>query len=63
VKAYVAIAKYLGGVKYGFWNWRAGGARASIYRAALDRHMDRWYSGEENDPADGTPHLANAMPA
>lgn len=61
LKAYVAIAKYLGKVKYGSWNWRAGGARASIYRSALERHMDRWYHGEENDPADGTPHLANAL--
>lgn len=60
-KAFAAIAHYLGNVKYGCWNWRAGGARASIYRAALERHMDRWWSGEENDPADGTPHLANAL--
>jgi hypothetical protein len=60
-KAYAAIAHFLGNVKYGAWNWRAGGARASIYRSALERHMDRWWSGEENDPADGTPHLANAL--
>ena len=37
------------------------GARASVYRAALDRHMDAWWEGEENDPVDGTPHLANAL--
>jgi hypothetical protein len=61
VKAYQAIAHYLGNVKYGAWNYRAGGARASIYKAALDRHMDRWWEGEEADPVDGTPHLANAL--
>jgi hypothetical protein len=60
-KAYQAIAHFLGNVKYGAWNYRACGARASIYKSALERHMDRWFSGEENDPADGTPHLANAL--
>lgn len=61
VKAYQAISHYLGNVKYGAWNWRAAGARASIYRSALDRHLDAWWEGEELDPTDGTPHLANAM--
>lgn len=61
VKAYQAIAHFLGNVKYGAWNYLAGGARASVYKAALDRHMDRWWSGEECDPIDGTPHLANAL--
>jgi hypothetical protein len=61
VKAYQAIAHFLGNVKYGAWNYRACGARASVYRAALDRHMDRWWEGEELDPVDGTPHLANAL--
>lgn len=60
-KAYQAIAHFLGNVKYGAWNWRGAGARASIYRSALERHMDRWWSGEELDPVDGTPHLANAL--
>lgn len=61
VKAYQAISHYLGNVKYGAWNYRATGARASIYRAALDRHIDAWWEGEEFDPIDGTPHLANAL--
>lgn len=37
-KAYQAIAHFLGNVKYGAWNWRGAGARASIYRSALERH-------------------------
>lgn len=61
VKAYQAIAHFLGNVKYGAWNYRAKGARASVYRAALDRHVDAWWEGEELDPTDGTPHLANAL--
>lgn len=61
VKAYQAIAHYLGNVKYGAWNYRAAGARASVYKAALERHIDAWWEGEECDPVDGTPHLANAL--
>lgn len=61
MKAYMSIAQYLGNVKYGAWNWRGSGARASTYVSALYRHIDRWWEGEELDPDDGTPHLANAM--
>ena len=61
VKAYQAIAFYLGRTKYGAWNYRAKGATASVYKAALDRHMDKWWEGQEDDPVDGTPHLANAL--
>jgi hypothetical protein len=60
MKAYASVAHFLGMVKYGAWNWRVAGARASVYRAALDRHVDRWWEGEEMD-RDGTPHLANAL--
>lgn len=61
VKAYQSVAHYLGNVKYGAWNYLACGARASVYVSALYRHIDRWWSGEELDPVDGTPHLANAL--
>lgn len=61
VKAYAAIAHFLGNVKYGAWNWRAGGARVSVYVSALARHIDRYWEGEWYDPEDGTPHLANAL--
>lgn len=60
VKAYDAIAHFLGNVKYGAWNWRGAGARVSVYKSALDRHMDAFMEGEWYDPTDGTPHLANA---
>lgn len=61
IKAYAAVAHYLGNVKYGAWNYRKAGSRASVYVSALGRHVDRWWEGEELDPADGTPHLANAL--
>lgn len=61
VKAYQAIAHFLGSVKYGAWNYRAAGARASVYKSALDGHINAWWEGEEYDPTDGTPHLANAL--
>lgn len=61
VKAYQAIAHFLGNVKYGAWNYRGAGIRYSVYKSALERHLDAWWEGEENDPTDGTPHLANAQ--
>lgn len=61
VKAYQAIAHFLGNVKYGAHNYRSAGVRYSVYASALSRHVDAWWEGEEDDPADGTPHLANAQ--
>ena len=58
-EAYESIALYLGATKYGAHNYTVGGARASIYVAALRRHLSRWWLGENHDRG-GTPHLANA---
>lgn len=59
-KAFTALALTEGMLKYGAWNWRAAGARASIYVSALQRHVDKWFNGEDMDPETGVPHLANA---
>ena len=59
-KALTALALAEGAMKYGAWNWRAAGVRASVYKSALDRHMDKWWNGEDYDPNTGVPHLANA---
>jgi hypothetical protein len=59
-KAYTAMALAEGAMKYGAHNWRAAGVRASVYKSALDRHLDKWWNGEDCDPATGVPHLANA---
>lgn len=60
-KALWAVAQAAGMLKYGAWNWRKAGVRASVYLDAMDRHRDAYLSGEELDPVDGTPHLANIM--
>jgi len=60
-KAHWALAQHCGRTKYGAWNWREAGARASIYLDAIGRHADGYLSGETHDPADGTHHLGNIM--
>lgn len=60
-KAHWALAQHCGRVKYGAWNWREAGVRASVYISAIGRHMDGYLSGEQLDPADGTHHLGNVM--
>lgn len=59
--AFAAAAFYEGASKYGAFNWRAAGARASVYRAALGRHMDKWWNGEKCDKKTKIPHLASAL--
>ncbi len=60
-KAQWALAQFAGFLKYGAWNWRVMGVRASVYASAGARHFDAYLSGEEFDPVDGTHHLGNAM--
>jgi hypothetical protein len=60
-KACWAVAQFAGTTKYGAWNWRIAGVRASVYASAGMRHFDAWLNGEEYDPVDGTHHLGNAM--
>lgn len=59
-KAYTALALAEGAIKYGAHNWRVAGVRASVYKSALERHLDKWWNGEDIDPDTGVPHLANA---
>lgn len=60
-KAHWAAAQFSGAEKYGRWNWRIAGVRASVYLSAAQRHLDAYMSGERHDPVDGTHHLGNAM--
>jgi len=46
-----------GGLKYGPYNWREAGARASVYYDAGRRHFEAWWNGQNIDPASGLPHL------
>ena len=60
-KSYLALAFLEGALKYGKFNWRIAGVRASIYLDAMERHMEKWKDGEETDPLTGVPHLASVM--
>lgn len=59
--AYLATAFTEGALKYGSYNWRVAGVRASTYKAACDRHVAKWWNGEDTDPVTKVKHLANAM--
>ena len=59
--AYACIAFTEGAYKYGAYNWRVHGVRASTYYSALNRHIKKWWNGEDMDPKTKVPHLANAM--
>ena len=58
--AHVATAFFEGATKYGAYNWRVAGVRASTYISALRRHVGKWWNGERTDPKTGVHHLANA---
>jgi hypothetical protein len=59
IMASMAFAE--GASKYGAFNWRSAGVRSSIYKAAHDRHMSKWWNGEDVDAVTKVPHLASAM--
>lgn len=61
LKAYAALSFLEGATKYGAYNWRAAGVRASIYKSALERHLEKWWNGEWADPKTGVPHLASVL--
>lgn len=61
IPAFAALAFAEGALKYGAFNWRISGVRASVYISALERHLARWKNGEEADPETGVPHLASAL--
>lgn len=56
-----SLAFLEGALKYGRSNWREAGVRASIYVDALERHMTRWFEGEDIDPDSGIDHLGKAL--
>ena len=59
--AYAATAFLEGALKYGRFNWRKAGVRSSIYKDALDRHVAKWWNGEDCDPETRVKHLASAI--
>lgn len=54
------LALLEGALKYGRFNWRIAGVRASIYQGAMLRHLAKWWNGFDRDPKTRVKHLANA---
>lgn len=50
-----------GACKYGAYNWRVAGVRASIYDSACGRHLSAWREGEDLDPDSGIHHISKAI--
>lgn len=49
----------VGAQKYGRHNWRKGMQWSRVY-AAIQRHLNAFWSGQDCDTEDGLPHLAHA---
>lgn len=60
-KAYGALAMQEGDFKYGGYNYRDAGVLASIYYSAANRHLDKWFNGQDCDPKTKVHHLGNAL--
>jgi hypothetical protein len=59
MEAAVAAVLSFGANKYGDRNWEQGMRWGRPY-AAMRRHMNAWWAGEENDPETGMPHTWHA---
>jgi hypothetical protein len=61
VKLEIGLAMMEGGRKYGTYNWREEGVKATTYYDASNRHLDAWLEGEDDDPASGINHVTKAI--
>lgn len=59
--AYGALAMTEGDLKYGGYNYRTAGVKASVYFSAANRHLIKWFNGEWADKKTEVPHLASAL--
>ena len=57
----MALAFLEGATKYGRYNWRVVGVRASIYNDAMERHRMKWWNGQDRDPVTRVRELASVM--
>jgi len=61
---HVGLAMLEGALKYGRFNYRAAGTRASVYfDAVVSRHIGPWWEGQDIDPDSGKHHLDKAIAA
>ncbi len=61
VIAELGVAMLEGARKYGRHNYRISGVRASVYRDAAFRHLNKWWEGEDIDPDSGLSHITKAI--
>lgn len=61
VIAEIGVAMLEGSCKYGRYNYRAVGVRASVYYDATMRHLMAWWEGEDTDPDSGMSHITKAI--
>jgi hypothetical protein len=61
VIAEMALGMLEGALKYGAFNYRVIGVRASVYISATKRHLDAWMEGEDIDPESQLSHITKAL--
>ena len=57
----MALALLEGALKYGGYNYRVVGVKASTYNHAMERHRKKWWNGQDRDPATKVRELASVM--
>lgn len=57
----LGVAMLEGARKYARHNYRVVGVKASVYYDACERHMMRWWEGEDIDPESGLNHVVKAI--
>lgn len=59
----VAVAMQEGHYKYGLFDYLKRGASSSTYYDAAERHLMRWFAGEDIDEDSGLCHITKAISA
>lgn len=57
----IALGMAEGDLKYGSYNFRAIGVRASVYYSAAERHLKAFWEGEDIDPESRLSHITKAL--
>lgn len=51
----------VGAAKYGAFNYRDSSISASVYQDAIERHLQLWFDGVDDDDETGVSHLASVI--
>jgi hypothetical protein len=57
----ISLGLLEGGLKYGSFNYRVAGVRASVYYDATMRHLMHWWEGTDIDEDSKLSHITKAM--